>query len=41
VGFVPPKASAEARKYNWKAVEPQIQTEELIEEILVGWRVSD
>jgi hypothetical protein len=40
VGFVPPKASAEARKYNWKAIVPHVQTEELIEEILIGWRVK-
>jgi hypothetical protein len=41
VGFVPPKASAAARKFNWKAIVLQVQTEQLIEEILIGCRVSD
>jgi hypothetical protein len=41
VGFVPPKASEEARKHNWKAMVPRIAPEQLIDEILVGWRVSD
>jgi len=40
-GFVPAKATPEARKHNWEAIVPRIKPEELIEEILVGPKVND
>jgi hypothetical protein len=41
VGFIPPKASEEARKHNWKAMAVRIQPEQLIDAIQIGSRITD